>query len=121
MIPYHFHDDTSHVDYYTCLILSLLLITPTDNKLIFHQNFVQFLSLTSCHVITQNVLHHKYKSQPVYMILSQFHLPPILSTYSYLPINSSYGGWSIKFQCNNICCVGLNCCAEEPHPLTSFA
>lgn len=82
-IPHHFHDDTFHLDYFTCLILSQLLITPTDNKLIFHLNFVQFLSLTSCHVITQNVLHHRYKSQPVYVILSQFCLPPILSTYSY--------------------------------------
>jgi len=83
MIPHHFHDDTSHLDYFTCLILSQLLITPTDNKLIFHLNFVQFLSLTSCYVITQNVLHHRYKSQPVYMILSRFYLPPILSTDSY--------------------------------------
>jgi len=106
---HHFHDDTSHLDCFICLILSLLLITSTDNKLIFHQNFVQFLSLTSCHVITQNILHHKYKSQPVYMVLSQFHLPPILSTYSYLPKNSSYSGWSIKFQCNNVYCGAELC------------
>lgn len=70
---------------HTSLILSLLLITATDNKLIFYQNVVQFLSLTSCHDFTQNILHHKYKSQPVYVILSQFRLPTILSTYSYLP------------------------------------
>lgn len=120
MCRHHFHDDTSHRDNFTCLILSVLLITPTDNKLIFHQNFVQFLSLTSCHVITQNILHHKYKSQSVYMILSLFHLPPILSTHSYLPKKLSCGGWSIKFQCNNVCCVGLNCCTEGPQHVTSF-